>query len=625
MTNLSGVKATTHIIFENTGLGILRTTLDGSILCTNHEFAHMLGYSSSEELCQSGKNVKELMYVIPDERDVFLNILKQRNDISKFECRFRKKDNRIIFVSLYVNIYFDKYDNIDYFETLVEDITERKKNEYKIREQASLLDIATDAIIVRDLDDRILFWNKSAENLLGWQENEVLGVNITNSYYKDISVFNRAKNHILKYGEWNGEISLISKDGKDIIVQSRWSLISDENKSPKSILVVNSDITHKRKMEYELLTSQRMGSLGSLASGIAHDLNNIMTPILSGIQLLNVTVHDPRSKKILKTIDTCSRRCTNLIKQILQFAKGNTMEIQNLNLSALIEEVKKIIGETFPKNIEILTKIEDKRFIIFGDQTQIHQVLMNICINSKDAMPEGGKLFISLCSPTPDELRNEMELYDSYNDYILLTIADSGKGIPPEVQKRVFEPFFTTKEPGKGTGLGLSTVYSIIKNHHGFINFESSVNHGTKFKIYLPSAAKTEPDNKNQEPGTLPRGNGEVILVIDDELSILEITKYFLESLNFKAITSSNGDEAIRLFAENKDNIRIVLLDNDLPIITGEEIYKSIYSMNPDVKIIIMSGSNYDDLKHSYGSFHSFISKPFQLKDLIIQIHKALT
>ncbi|HEY9649581.1 MAG TPA: PAS domain S-box protein, partial [Coleofasciculaceae cyanobacterium] len=303
---------------------------------------------------------------------------------------------------------------------------ERKQAEQKIRQQAALLDVTTDAILVRDLNHNILFWSKGAEYLYGWKAAEALGQNANELLYKQASpqldiIFQT----VLQNGEWQGELYQVTQEGKNIIVESRWTLVRDEILQPKSILVVNTDITEKKQLEAQFLRAQRMDSLGTLASGIAHDLNNVLTPILMTAQLLETQLQDEQSQRLLPVLIANAKRGAALVKQVLSFARGVEGKFTIVPVKHLISEIKQIVEETFPKSIEIYTDVPQNIRNLFGDTTQLHQVCMNLCVNARDAMPQGGLLKISAENLWIDENYVRMNLDAKVGFYVAITIADT--------------------------------------------------------------------------------------------------------------------------------------------------------------------------------------------------------
>lgn len=508
-------------------------------------------------------------------------------------------------------------------------LEQRKLADATIREQAALLDIATDAILVRDLENKVLFWNKGAEKLYGWSAAEAKGKNTSDLFYDDEAPpeVAAALLTVINKGKWESELTKITKAGKEILVSSRWSLVCDEQGRPKSILTVDTDITEKKRLEAQLFRAQRLESIGTLASGIAHDLNNILTPILAGAQLLPLKFPDAdeRTQHLLEILEINAKRGADLVKQVLSFARGVEGKRINLQIRHLIVEVFKVLKETLPKSIQVSTDIPQNLWIVSGDSTQIHQVLMNLCVNARDAMPNGGSLSISAKNLYIDENYARMNLEAKVGPYIVITIGDSGVGISEENLDRIFEPFFTTKEVGQGTGLGLSTVLGIVKSHGGFINVYSEMNVGTHFQVYLPAVEGLETHSVD-EPKVLT-AHGEMILIVDDEPAIQEITKTSLETHNYKAIVASDGIEAIAVYAKHMDQVSVVLMDLMLPSLDGVTAIRTLKKINPDVKIIATSGlisSNKLEAVASTG-VTTFLPKPYTINELLLTLQKVMS
>jgi hypothetical protein len=495
---------------------------------------------------------------------------------------------------------------------------ERKQTEQKIRQQAALLDIANDAIFVQDLGGQILFWNEAAERLYGFQKAEAIGKKTKKLWQeKNLPLLQKALQTLQQEGYWKGELNQTTKSGKEIIVESRWTLVRDFGNKPQSILIVNTEITQKKQLEAQFLRAQRLESIGTLASGIAHDLNNVLAPILMTAQLLETQIKDERSQRLLPILITNAKRGANLVKQVLSFTRGLEGERTLLQLKHLIGEIQQVIKETFPKSIEVIAQIPQNLWTVSGDATQLHQVLMNLCVNARDAMPRGGNLTVTAENLLIDENYAKMNLDAKVGPYIVVTVTDTGTGIQADVLDRIFEPFFTTKELGKGTGLGLSTVLGIIKSHGGFINVYTEEGKGSQFKVYLP--AQDAKESLEEAELKLPAGNGELILVVDDEDAIRDITKTSLEAHNYQAITASDGIEAIALYAEHRDNISLVLTDMVMPSMDGLTTIRTLQKINPDVKIIAVSGlATHDKVNAAYNmGIQAFLPKPYTANQLL--------
>ncbi|MEH2285383.1 MAG: ATP-binding protein [Nostoc sp.] len=510
-----------------------------------------------------------------------------------------------------------------------------KQVEQQIREQAALLDIVSDAIVVQDLSNKILLWNKNAEEFYGWKSEEAIGKQFdeilsTESLAQHLEIYQP----VLKNGFWQGELHKTSKSGKKRIVQSRWMLIEDEHSQAKSILAVDTDITQKKQLEKQVLRAQRMESIGTLASGIAHDLNNVLSPILMSVHLIKAKSHDQQINQMLSIIESNAKRGADLVKQVLSFARGIEGDIQGqpatpqhtvLQVKHLILEMRQIISQTFPKSIAVYTEIQQELLHIFADSTQLHQVLINLCLNARDAMLTGGTLTISAENIWIDEIYASMHIGAKVGAYIVLTVADTGFGISKEILDRIFEPFFTTKELGKGTGLGLSTVMAIIKEHGGFITVSSCVGKGTKFQVYLP-AVNQVPIQSLQDI-EIPMGSGECILVVDDETAIREITKTSLENYNYTAITASDGIEALAIYAQHKDKISAAIIDIMMSKMDGATTIRTLQGINPRLPIIAVSGLATSEQVpiDKTAEYTAFLPKPYTTQELLKTLHTVIS
>ena len=330
------------------------------------------------------------------------------------------------------------------------DITLRKQSEVRIAEQASLLDKTHDAIIVRNLEGKVLFWNKGAERMYGWTSQEAVGKRTLDFLYASPEKFMEANDSTLERGEWSGEVQHLTTSGSEIVIEARWTLIRGNEGHPKSVLEVNTDITARKKIEQQFLRAQRMESIGTLAGGIAHDLNNILAPIMMSIELLKETATDTAAKTILNTIEISAKRGADIVRQVLSFARGLDGQRIEVQPRHLLEEIESIIKDTFPKNIRLQFSLPNDTWTILGDPTQIHQILLNLCVNARDAMPNGGSLNVDVKNCVLDEHYSAMNLHAKAGRYLQINVADSGTGMPKGIVDKIFEPFFTTKGPIRG-------------------------------------------------------------------------------------------------------------------------------------------------------------------------------
>ncbi len=580
---------------------------------TQVDFARKLGTSVSLAI--------ENAHLFEERKRIQDELRKSHDDL---EIRVQERTAELVEANTAIQEWISKLE-----ETNVElkaEIADRRHAEEQIREQASLLDKAQDAIGVRDLEHRLIYWNEGAYRLYGWTAEEVIGKNADELLYeKESPILIEAKKDVIEKGEWIGELHQVTKDGKEIIVESRWSLIRDNEGKPKSILIINTDITEKKKLESQLLRSQRMESIGTLAGGIAHDLNNVMTPMMLSVEMLKGKFKDQQSQKLLSVLEKNSQRGADLIKQVMSYARGIEGERKPLQVTNIISEIEKVIKETFPKSIEIRTDIQKDLSPISGDSTQLHQVIMNLCVNARDAMSDGGILSISAENFLIDDSYARINTDAKVGSYVVIIVSDTGTGIPPEIMDKIFEPFFTTKEQGKGTGLGLSTSLGIVKAHGGFINVYSEVGQGTKFSAYLPVITTTEEQEAEDELG-LPSGQGELILLVDDEAPIREITRATLEANGYRVITASDGSEAVALYAQNIEETGVVLMDMAMPNMDGLASIRVLRKINPKVKIIATSGLTEKEklTKVKDINANAFLAKPYTAEKLLRTIHEVL-
>lgn len=598
---------------------------DGTISYESPSLERVLGYQPQELI---GQNAYQLIH--PQDVSLVMETLLPPEGTSvthkSIEYRIRHKNGSWrVLETLGANLL----DEPEVAGIIINsrDITERKQAEEQIREQAALLDKAQDAILVYDLETRLGFWNKSAERLYGWLADEVIGRKVDEVLNKtDPTAALAAREQALESGEWIGELQQETKAGRTIVVESRLTLVSDGDGRPKSMLVINTDITEKKRLEAQFLRVQRMESIGTLAGGIAHDLNNVLTPILMAIRMLREEMGTPAAQEILNTLEASAHRGSGIVQQVLSFARGVEGERSIFQVKHPLSEVVTIARDTFPRSIHITSRIEKDLWPIIGDPTQLHQVFLNLCVNARDAMPNGGRIQIEAQNAIIDDNYAQMQPEAKAGPYVVVTIADTGVGIPPALLDKVFEPFFTTKEIGKGTGLGLSTVLGIVKSHGGFLNVYSEVGKGTRFKVHLPAADPAQTQSAKEEELVLPKGRGELILVADDEPAIREIIRFTLEANNYHVIMAADGTEAVALYAQRGSEVHAAMIDIMMPYMDGPATVRALQKLNPKVRCMAVSGLMENDKisEMSENGKIAFLAKPFTTEQLLVTLRELL-
>jgi PAS domain S-box-containing protein len=510
----------------------------------------------------------------------------------------------------------------------LEDITKNVRADEQIRSQAALLDITRDAIFVRDFSDRIIYWNEGANRLYGWTPLEAQGSTSSELLLNyDPFESTRALHAVQHEGEWAGEMKQKSRDGRELTIQSRWTLMREADGKPRSILIVNTDITEKKRLESQLLRSQRLESIGNLASGLAHDLNNVLAPIMMAVQFIKDNAEDDGMKACFQTLETCSRRGADIIRQVLMFARGVEGERITLNPKHLIQEMQRIARETFPRSIEIQTSISKKPCVVRGDATQIQQVIMNLCVNARDAMPLGGTLTISLDRRELDEAAAGIHPKAKAGAYVVVSVNDTGTGIPPELVDKIFDPFFTTKPIGQGTGLGLPTVMGIAENHGGFVHVETKLGVGTTFSVFIPAApGDTETGAQNSRAAEMAKGNGELILVVDDEPAVRKLASAILTRNGYRTVTAAEGREGREVFEQQKADVQLVISDLMMPTVDGPTMLRELRLLQPNIKSIIITGLGEENriTEARAAGADVVLNKPFTADQLLGHVKQLL-
>lgn len=501
-----------------------------------------------------------------------------------------------------------------------------KRDADRLAYQAALLDTARDVMLVRDLDGTIRYWNRAAADLYGWTAEEAVGQRVFDLIGMDGQERADALDQLMRDGYFAGELEQRTRDGRVIIVDARWQVLRNEAGEVTGIFAVNTDITEYRRELEARHRAQRLESLGTLAGGIAHDLNNVLTPILMAVQLLAQDERNAERLELLDTVETAVKRGTEMIRQVLSFARGVDGRRIVIDAGRLLDDLVVLTRDVMPRGVEVVVERATPLPTVVGDPTQLLQVLVNLVTNARDALGGSGRLVISADS---------LEIADEYTSvshaaapgsYLQLCVEDTGQGMPAEVVSKIFEPFFTTKVQGRGTGLGLSTSLAIVRSHGGFMQVYSEPGRGTRFTIGIPVAASADVEAPvTTSSGALPRGNGEVVLVVDDEEAIRSVTRRTLEAHGYRVLVAGDGREAIEVIEHGDEPIDLVLTDMMMPVMDGAATSAYLEEHHPDLPIIAASGLNAGGDSTAVGmGIARFIAKPYTTVALLTSVSDTL-
>ena len=607
-------------LFEQANDGICIANAEGGLIDVNLRACEMLGYTRAEFL---GRRLTDFM--LPEEHArLQLGLSKLVQDIASVsEYRFRRKDGTVLIGETSTKLLPDGR-----LLGLMRDVTGRYAAENRIREQAELLNQAHDAIIVTDLDGRISFWNRGAEKIYGWTAAEAIG-QVSPALFgpANLAALTPPLESVATTGEWRGELRLYNRQGQLVTVKISLTSILDDHGQPKARLGISTDISATKKLEEQFFRAQRLESIGLLAAGIAHDLNNMLAPVLMGAPMLRQRLKDPADLKLLVSMEKSAARGAGLVRQILGFAHGVGGQPQTVQLKHLAQDIIAMIEETFPKSITFEYQLPSDLWMTVANPTQMHQVLLNLCVNARDAMPKGGRLTLQGKNVVLDERAAAGIKGAQPGRYLVMEISDTGTGIPPEVLEHIWEPFFTTKESDSGTGLGLLTVRGIVEKHSGFIELLTAVGRGTTFRVYLPADETSAFVSSNTPVPSVQRGHGELILVVDDEVDIREVINATLTGHGYRVLVAADGLEAVALFAPRTEEIELVITDLNMPGLEGGTLAIVLRRLDPTVRLLAMSGmlpgkNRADPLPDVFGG--ALMAKPFTVETLLKTVRQQL-
>lgn len=603
---------------EQSPVAVVMTDLEGRITYVNPRFTQLTGYAAEEVMGQNPRLLKSGETPAEDYERLWKTILSGRQWRGEFHNR--KRNGELYWEMASISPIRDADGAITQFIGVKEDITARKKSQERMREQAALLDQTQDIIAVCDMAGRLVYLNQAAERLTGCLYNEVRDRGLAEVLCpRRLTELHDAQREAAARGLWSGEIAFLFPEERECLLDCRLTLVKDKRAQPKSLLFVGTDITEKKRLMQQYLRAQRLESVGTLASGVAHDLNNILSPVLMGVELLELRPQDENTLGVLNMMKESARRGVDTVKQLLTFARGADSPKGPVQPRHLLKDIARLLEQTFPKNIQIYADYSGQPAPVLAEASQVHQVLMNLCVNARDAMPDGGVLYITLENQTLNETTMSLHPKARPISYVVFRVSDSGTGIPAKILDRIFDPFFTTKPQGKGTGLGLATVLGIVENHGGFVLVDSKPGKGTTFQVFLPACAPVETCGGDIEWSAVRRGQGELVLVVDDEAAILHLAGEILLHGGYTPLTASNAAEALHHYEKHHEQIRAVLTDIMMPFGDGRQLIMMLYEQNPRMPIIAMSGLATDEFRRETlrRGARAFLRKPFRAEEVL--------
>ena len=622
---------------------IIMLDVNGCVASWNHGAERIKGYANHEII---GEHFSKFYPADAVAAGRPSRGLQQARDTGRFEeTSWRvRQDGSQFFANVVITAVRDEQGALQGYAKITRDITEQNKTAQALKQQQEMLRLLmenlAEGVVACDANGKLTFFNKVARV---WHGTDIIETTpeqwpqyfdlrtadgITPMQPNDVPLTRANRGEQVR----NAEMS-ITRPGKPPrhLIASGDALLDDSGKRLGAVVVMH-DITERRNAERHNLRTQRLESIGTLAGGIAHDLNNALAPILMGLEMLKI--QHPGSKQILNTMENSGRRGAGMVRQLLTFAKGVEGVRVPLDPKHLIREIENLIESTFPKNIELRIEHDSQNKTVLGDATQLHQVLLNLCVNARDAMPDGGTLTIATDAPKIDALYASSVSELKPGQHLRIRVSDTGTGIPADVIERIFEPFFSTKGSDKGTGLGLSTVIGIVRSHGGCVQVYSPpaetadpTSSGTQFSIYLPLANGTGSATTSPfEPIVNFSGQGRTILIVEDESAVREISRAVLESLEFKVVLANNGPEALQHLMEHPDDVSLIITDYHMPKMDGLSLVEKTRAILPAVPIIVSSGriekAEADQLVQL--GVQALLHKPFTQGDLVETLQRVL-
>jgi PAS domain S-box-containing protein len=614
-------------LVENATVGIYRTTPQGQVLMANPTMVRMLGYKDFEEL--AARNLEEPWFEPHYPRGAFRQQIERDGEVRGLEAAWKRRDGSVIFVRESARVVRGGSGNLLYYDGIVEDITERKRAEAEHMRLVTAIEQSAEGVVITSTTGDIEYVNPAFTRITGYRREEVMGKNprILKSGEQDPALYQQLWATILNGGIWHGELINRRKDGSLYTEEMNIAPVRNSGGEITHFIATKLDVTARKQLEQQFLQAQKMEAVGRLAGGVAHDFNNLLTIINGYAALLSeqTSTEDPRRAR-LKEILMAGERAASLTRQLLAFSRRQILEPRVLDLNGVIAGIEKMLRRLIQEDVELVTTSRPDLGRVKVDPGQIEQVIMNLAVNARDAMPEGGKLLIETSNVEIDENYARSHSPMMPGKHVMLAVSDTGCGMDLETQAHIFEPFFTTKEEGQGTGLGLATVHGIVEQSNGFIWVYSEPGRGSTFKIYFPLVEEALP---TAEPAEVPAElaeSSETVLVVEDEGGVRSLLSETLASHGYKVLEAAGAAQALQIAERHTEPIHLLLTDVVMPGTDGKKLAMRLATLHPETKVLYMSGYT-DDAIVRHGILEggtSFLQKPFLPQALLAKIHEVL-
>ena len=625
---LRGSEERYRSLVETTADWIWEVDIEGRYTYASPQVKQLLGYTPEEVI---GRSPFDLMG--PEEAKrvggIFREIIARQGIIIGLENTNLHRDGRQVTVETNGVPFFSREGVWLGYRGMDRDITGRLSSDRMLRLQGAALAAAANAILITDIRGLIEWANPAFTHLSGWTAAEAIGRNpgeLLHSGRHDPAFYKKMWDTILAGKVWQGEVVNRRKDGNYRTEEMTITPLRDPQGRITHFIAIKQDVTEQKHYEAQFRQAQRMEAMGTLAGGIAHDLNNILSPVLLVSGMLKEKLEKESDREMLDMITREAQRGANIIMQLLTFSRGLEGERTAVQPRHIIKELVNLMRETFPREINLQQKLPGALWTVLADPTQLHQVVLNLCVNARDAMPHGGRLVLGASNLMMEEGDPRLESGAKPGPYILVEVQDSGHGIPEKILQNIFEPFFTTKPLGKGTGLGLSTVLGIVKSHGGFVRVQSVVDQGSAFQVFLPALPETVVPEAPEILEKTAAGRGQWILVVDDERSLREAAQLVLENHGYRVLVAVNGDDALAVYRQNMTRIKLVLTDLMMPVMNGLTLIRHLRKLNGRLPVIATSGMGEIDQHAELRSLGvaEFLTKPFSGNTLVQVVQAQL-